>query len=59
MAVLMIDADYFKAFNDCHGHQAGDKYLQTIAATIKAHLNRAGDLTARYGGEEFCVVMPE
>jgi diguanylate cyclase (GGDEF)-like protein len=59
MAVLMIDADYFKAYNDCYGHQAGDRCLQTIAATIKAHVHRPGDLTARYGGEEFCVVLSE
>lgn len=59
MAILMIDVDYFKAFNDCYGHQAGDQCLQTIAAVIKAHVHRPGDLAARYGGEEFCVVLSE
>lgn len=59
MAILMIDADYFKAFNDCYGHQAGDQCLQTVADVIKARVHRPGDLAARYGGEEFCVVLTE
>lgn len=59
MAILMIDADFFKAYNDCYGHQAGDQCLQTIANSIKSRVNRPGDLAARYGGEEFCVVLSE
>ncbi|MDO9520246.1 MAG: diguanylate cyclase [Pseudohongiella sp.] len=59
MAILMIDADHFKAFNDLYGHQAGDDCLQSIAAVIKARVNRPGDLAARYGGEEFSVVLSE
>lgn len=59
VSILMIDADFFKAYNDCYGHQAGDQCLQDIAAVIKSRVHRPGDLAARYGGEEFCVVLSE
>lgn len=59
LSVLMIDVDYFKAFNDRHGHQLGDLALNRTAQIIKDTLGRPGDLAARYGGEEFCVVLPE
>lgn len=59
IAILMIDADFFKAYNDRYGHQAGDLCLQTIASVIKERVHRPGDLAARYGGEEFCVVLSE
>jgi diguanylate cyclase (GGDEF)-like protein len=59
MSVLMIDADHFKAFNDRHGHQAGDQALRALAGVISANVHRPTDLVARYGGEEFSVILAE
>lgn len=58
LAVVMLDVDYFKRFNDRHGHQAGDACLTRVAQALAAGMRRAGDLTARYGGEEFSIVLP-
>lgn len=58
IALLMIDADHFKAYNDANGHQAGDAVLGSIAACIASSAKRATDLCARYGGEEFAVLLP-
>jgi diguanylate cyclase (GGDEF)-like protein len=58
MALLMIDADLFKQFNDSHGHQAGDQMLIGIAVCIADSVHRAGDCAARFGGEEFAVLLP-
>ncbi len=58
LALLMVDADYFKAFNDQFGHQAGDLVLVGIASTIAGSLRRSADCAARYGGEEFAVLLP-
>ncbi|MHC8357592.1 diguanylate cyclase [Pseudomonas sp. LB3P81] len=59
LSVLMIDADHFKAFNDQHGHQAGDDALRALAKVIAENVRRPADLVARYGGEEFSVVLAE
>jgi diguanylate cyclase (GGDEF)-like protein len=58
LTIAMVDVDHFKWFNDQHGHAAGDKVLQTIAAMLR-HSFRKSDIVARYGGEEFVIAMPE
>lgn len=58
VAVLMIDIDYFKAYNDRYGHQAGDECLIAVSAAIASALERPQDSVARYGGEEFAAIMP-
>ncbi|MDD0975200.1 sensor domain-containing diguanylate cyclase [Pseudomonas fontis] len=59
LAVLMVDVDHFKAFNERHGHAGGDVVLRQVAAAISRSIRRPADLAARYGGEEFLVVLPE
>ncbi|MFI8558813.1 diguanylate cyclase domain-containing protein [Pseudomonas putida] len=59
LAVLMVDVDHFKAFNQRHGHAGGDHALREVAKTIERCIRRPADLAARYGGEEFQVVLPE
>ncbi|KRG66664.1 diguanylate cyclase [Stenotrophomonas terrae] len=59
LGLLLVDIDHFKAFNDAHGHPAGDRCLQAVAAGLQANVRRAGDCLARYGGEEFAVVVPD
>ncbi|MBP3973256.1 GGDEF domain-containing protein [Pseudoxanthomonas spadix] len=58
-SLMMIDIDYFKQFNDNHGHVLGDRCLVQVAAALKGALQRSSDLVARYGGEEFAVVLPD
>jgi diguanylate cyclase (GGDEF)-like protein len=58
VALLMIDSDHFKLYNDTFGHQAGDRLLIQIGAAIGTSLKRSGDLGARYGGDEFAVLLP-
>lgn len=58
LAVIMIDIDYFKRYNDLYGHQAGDECLREVAATVRrAARRRPLDLVARYGGEELIAVL--
>jgi len=59
LAVLMVDVDHFKAFNQRHGHAGGDHALREVARTLERCIRRPADLAARYGGEEFQVILPE
>ena len=58
IAVILIDVDHFKKYNDFYGHQAGDTCLQQVAQAIKGALRRPTDVVARFGGEEFIAVLP-
>jgi diguanylate cyclase (GGDEF)-like protein/PAS domain S-box-containing protein len=59
LALVIGDADCFKAFNDRHGHVQGDECLRRIAGQFAAVCRRPADLAARYGGEEFALVLPD
>jgi len=59
VALLMIDVDFFKAYNDQLGHPAGDKCLKQVARGLATGLMRPDDFLARYGGEEFAVILPQ
>jgi diguanylate cyclase (GGDEF)-like protein len=58
LALLFIDIDHFKAYNDHHGHAGGDLCLQSVAHALRRHCSRPGDLVCRWGGEEFAVILP-
>jgi len=58
IALLMIDVDRFKQYNDQHGHVAGDAVLKEVAARLAAGVEPQRELLARYGGEEFCLLLP-
>lgn len=58
MSFMMVDIDDFKAYNDAHGHQAGDLALEMTAQCLKTAL-RSADVAARYGGEEFSILLPQ
>lgn len=58
LALLMIDVDHFKAYNDEYGHPEGDACLRVVAQVIAAEVKRPSDLAARYGGEEFAMLLP-
>jgi diguanylate cyclase (GGDEF)-like protein len=57
-AIVLLDVDHFKRFNDTHGHEAGDAVLRHLAVEMK-RLVRASDLACRFGGEEFALVLPD
>ena len=59
LALLMIDVDKFKEYNDHHGHLRGDDCLVQVARILEGCMQRSGDLIARYGGEEFVMLLPE
>jgi len=58
IALLMVDSDTFKEYNDLYGHQAGDEILRRIAGVMLGVIQRPTDLVARYGGEEFSILLP-
>lgn len=58
LALLMLDVDHFKLYNDAYGHPAGDQCLKLVADAASSALRRSADLLARYGGEELVVILP-
>lgn len=58
ISLIMIDIDFFKAFNDNYGHQAGDDCIRQVAAMLSECSRRSFDIVSRYGGEEFAVILP-
>lgn len=59
LAILLIDIDFFKQYNDHYGHLAGDDCLRQVARCLKQSCRRSADMVARYGGEEFILVLPD
>lgn len=59
VAIIMMDVDHFKPYNDHYGHPAGDECLRQVAIVMQNSLRKPGDMVARYGGEEFIAVLPD
>ena len=59
LALMMVDVDFFKDYNDCYGHQEGDSCLRRVSSALQLHSRRSSDLVARYGGEEFVLVAAD
>ena len=59
LSVILIDIDFFKAYNDTYGHQTGDETLTTVAHCLSEQVGRPSDMLARYGGEEFLAILPD
>lgn len=57
LALILVDIDHFKRFNDQYGHQGGDDALRQVAQALAASAKRPGDVVARYGGEEFAIIL--
>jgi diguanylate cyclase (GGDEF)-like protein len=57
ISIVLLDVDFFKRYNDCYGHPAGDEVLRQIARALQTALRRPLDIPARYGGEEFVIVL--
>jgi len=59
LALLLADVDFFKRYNDCYGHLAGDDCLRRVARALNASMRRPADVLSRYGGEEFACLLPD
>lgn len=59
LSLILLDIDFFKAYNDTYGHLVGDDCLKEVATAISDSVKRSGDMVFRYGGEEFCIILPE
>jgi diguanylate cyclase (GGDEF)-like protein len=59
IALILVDVDHFKIYNDHYGHQAGDACLVQVGSAMRRAAGRAQDLVARYGGEEFAILLPQ
>ncbi len=58
LSLILVDIDFFKAYNDTYGHQSGDQCLKQVATVLNDTLHRPADFMARYGGEEFVIILP-
>ena len=58
LAIIILDIDFFKQYNDAYGHIMGDICLQDVSLVFRKALNRSTDFAARFGGEEFVVLLP-